>query len=111
MDGHRHTFLSCPGCGAPFIVHQEGGIEPQVMDPAVPSNMATSYLEARKAFTSASAHHHHHHHQQGGCKGRTGVHQAIVEYLFVFEAAFQRFKERRAKLEAAPAGQDEQLPS
>jgi Domain of unknown function (DUF4145) len=182
-DAHRHVFLSCPDCGGPFVVHQHGNMyrsdhgtgyvlrwedktvvfpaDPQSLDPSVPINIATSYLEARRVYTAASANTAAaimcrrtlegicgHLEAKGGnlakkldnlkerglieprihewanhvlrSLGNDAAHdvdaviskedakdaldftKAIIEYIFVFETAFQRFKKRRTK-EEAPA--------
>jgi hypothetical protein len=176
----RHTFLSCPDCEAPFVVEHYGSYEsseygdgyytnwsnetvlfpsdPKTLDPSVPPSIATSYLEARRVYTSASANtaaaimcrrtlegvcshleakgnnlakkldnlkergliepriHEWANHvlrslgndaahdvdaviSKEDAKDALDFTKAIIEYIFVFETAFQRFKKRRLKEE------------
>lgn len=192
-DGEEvsRTFLTCPACSDPFVVHQQGSYHPsdygsgyelswsdavvllpgdaKSLDASVPINIAASYAEARRVFSSASAHTAAaimcrrtlegvcaHLDAKGGnlarkldnlkerglieprihewanhvlrSLGNDAAHdvdaviskedakdaldftKAIIEYLFVFEAAFQQFKKRRAKVSApveVPEGQPE----
>ncbi|MGC4088962.1 MAG: DUF4145 domain-containing protein [Polyangiaceae bacterium] len=173
-------FLSCPHCHAPFVVGHSGSYEsrdygegydlvwgepkvifpsdPKSLDQSVPPNIAASFLEARRVYTSASANTAAaimcrrtlegvcgHLEAKGGnlarkldnlkerglieprihewanhvlrSLGNDAAHdvdaviskedakdaldftKAIIEYIFVFETAFQRFKKRRAKEE------------
>jgi ribosomal protein S27AE len=170
------TLVSCPDCDAPFLLRHHGmdawdddgncgyiewepstvlyPSDPQAMDPAVPSRIANSYLEARRVFSQASAYtaaaimcrrtlegicehfqgsgrtlqarlqdlktrgvieHRVHEWVDHALRllGNDAAHdvnkvisrddardaleftKAILEYLYVFETAFQKFKERR----------------
>jgi hypothetical protein len=174
-DAQRHALLACPDCSHPFLVKQDSypletvtgawteGLTPPVvlypseltaLDPSVPSNIAESYLEARRVFSLAAGHTAAaimcRRTLEGICKsfsakgktlhamlkdlrersviekrlhewaddvlrdlGNDAAHdvdvvisredaqdaldftRAIIEYLYVFEAAFTRFKARR----------------
>jgi hypothetical protein len=191
-EPRRYALLSCPDCNHPFLLRQEGAYEydhrdntgstrwarpsllfpaqPDRLDPAVPENIARSYLEARRCFYDASAYTaaaimcrgtlegicasfeakgrnlqakladlktrgliearlHEWADDVLRALGNDAAHdvdtiiskqdaldaldftKAIVEYLYVLEAAFKRFKERREKpFDADYGGGDDDVP-